>query len=473
MAVFQGTDNNDVLVGDAGGRVQPVALDKMKISQDVTAHVHFDSSHAGFHNSVGMYVYDDSGKVVSTKIMFGDVSGMGVKGATDFDMTLKAGQHIGFFVAPNAAGHSDIAGMLAEGGSFHLASAATGQAANVFSGEPMQIAYQSPTGQWSTVHTEYWTDIFATNTNDNRDGFQHAKVSTDPVTGQMHVAFEDLSGGGDQNFGDAVFTVDIGSTNAALMAHDSKGGHGDHNYNDSIWGNDGDDTLIGLSGNDGFKGGAGNDTIFGGSGDDYIFGGTGNNVLNGGQGNDAFIAEGGNDVITGGAGFDAISFAGATSGVNVNLNTHIATGYGTDKISGVEAVVGSAFDDVITGDKQDNLIQGNKGNDVIRGGKGADTLFGNEGNDTFVWHKSDVGTGVDVIVDFMPLDWGLGHDVLNLHDVLKGSTGSLADKVKLVEDGYSSHLWAKVEGNFVEVAILGGVNHTSVADLYKAGALLI
>lgn len=469
MAVFQGTNGNDTLIGDAGNRSQSVALDKMTIHQSVTAHVHFDGSGAGYHNTVGMYTYDDTGKITSTQLLFGNVSAGGVAGGPSaFDMALKAGQHIGFFVAPNAAGQSDIAGMMKDGGSFHLVNTSDGAPANVNSGQPMQLAFHSSNDQWSNVHTEYWTNLFTTNTNDNVDGFQHAKVTTDPVTGQMHVAFEDLLNGGDQNFHDANFTIDIGTANATMMAHATQGGHGAHDYNDAINGNAGDDTLIGLSGRDHINGGAGNDTLFGGTGDDVLNGGTGTNHVNGGAGNDYIFAGGGNDTVVGGAGYDTIDFANATNGVHVNLNAHTATGFGSDTISGVEAVRGSAFNDVLIGDKGNNALDGGAGNDILRGGKGADTLFGGAGDDTFVWGKKDVGTGIDTIKDF-----GNGHDVLDLHALFQGSQAANAGNVKLVDSAEGSHLWAKVGGSFVDVAVLEGVHNTTAADLLKAGMLLV
>ncbi len=453
-----GTGNDKIVAGNGGDLLVgndvkggAVDLTKMSIHQDVTAHVKFDGSGAGFHNTVGMYTYDDNGNITSTKLLFGDVSGAGVKGGpAAFDTALKAGQHIGFFVAPNADGVSDVLGMMKQGGSFHLVNVSDGQTANVNSGQPMQLAYEAPNGQWSTVHTQYWTGLFTTNTSDNVDGFQHAKVTVDPKTGVMSVAFEDLMNGGDKNFHDANFTVDIGTANAILMAHDQPASpHAVAN----------DDTLIG---------GTGNDTLLGMSGNDTINGGTGINFVDAGTGNDHIIAGGGNDTIYGGKGFDTIDFSGATGGVVVDLSKHVAVGFGTDKIYGVEAVIGSSSGDVLIGDKAANYIDGGAGSDHLRGGKGADVLTGGTGDDSFIWARSDVGHGVDRITDF-----GNGHDVLDLSAVFKGQKGNHADKVQLIDDATGSHLMAKIGGSYIEVAMLDNVHHTSAADLLKAGMLLV
>ena len=472
-----GTGNDKIVAGNFGDTLvggdakvgANVDMTKMKITEAVNAHVHFDGSGAGYHNTVGMYTYDDKGNITATKLLFNDVSAQGVKGGPSaFDMALKAGQHIGFFVAPNAAGQSDIQKLVAEGGTFHLVNTKDGAPANVKSGEPMQIAYETKDHQWSVVHTQYWTDIYTTNTKSNADGFQHAKVTTDPVTGQLHVAFEDLQGGGDKNFFDANFTVDIGTNNTLLMAHEHTAGKHIAANDDVLIGGNGNDSVLGMSGNDKLYGGQGNDKLYGGSGDDVLDGGSGTNVVDGGSGNDRIIAGGGNDVITGGAGFDTIDFSGASYGVTVDLNKHFAVaGTTADKIYGVEAIVGSAFADQLSGNKGDNVIDGGAGNDLIRGGKGADVLIGGDGNDTFIWSKSDVGTGVDHIKDFSK------GDRLDLHDLLKSAKGSFDSNVKLVDDVAGSHLMAKVGGSFVEVAMLDGVHNTSATDLLKAGMLLV
>ncbi len=444
-------DNGDVLIG-GGSKSGAVDLTKMSMHHDVQAKVHFDTSDAAFHNSVGMYTYDDTGKITSTQMLFGDLSAQGTNGgAPDLSVGLKAGQHIGFFIAPDAAHASDMQAMLKDGGSFHLVNVSDGQTANVNSGQPMQLAFQSTSGQWSNVHTANWTSVFTTNINDNSDGFQHAKVTVDPATGQMHVAFEDQLGGGDKNWLDANFTLDIGKGNAGLMARQSSTGTHVTAEND--------DTLIG---------GAGNDTLLGGNGNDTLAGGLGHNVVDGGTGNDHIVAGGGDDTIYGGKGFDTLDFGGAQHGVLVNLAQHMASGFGTDKVYGIEAVVGSAYNDKLVGDKGANLIDGGAGNDLLSGGKGADVLIGGAGNDTFVWARSDVGTGVDHVTDF-----GKGHDMLDLSDLFAGQKGNHADKVQLVDDVAGSHLMAKIGGSFVEVAMLDNVHHTSAADLLKAGMLLV
>ena len=75
----------------------------------------------------------------------------------------------------------------------------------------------------------------------------------------------------------------------------------------------------------------------------------------------------------------------------VDLTTGLATGHGTDTLSNIDAVIGSAFDDQIAGDSYDNQFEGHAGNDLLTGGGGADTLDGEDGRDWLVG-----GTGADI-----------------------------------------------------------------------------
>ena len=88
----------------------------------------------------------------------------------------------------------------------------------------------------------------------------------------------------------------------------------------------------------------------------------------------------GNDTVDAGAGdHDRINY-NLPGPVTVNLRTGIATGAGTDTITGAEDVWGSKRGDLLIGDRNANLLNGREGPDVIRGGAGADRLFGGARN---------------------------------------------------------------------------------------------
>jgi Ca2+-binding RTX toxin-like protein len=165
-------------------------------------------------------------------------------------------------------------------------------------------------------------------------------------------------------------------------------------FGDSLIGNDASNELYGLNGSDVLKGGGGADRLDGGSGDDILKGG------------------GGNDILQGDAGIDTADYSMTEgSGVGVSLYSGTATGgAGSDTLSGIENVIGSAYRDV---------LQGDGGANVLRGQDGDDSLYGDNGDDTL-----DGGAGAD------DLTGGLGRDTLiggDGGDVLRGGFGSRSD----------------------------------------------
>ncbi|WP_414720224.1 hypothetical protein [Sulfuricurvum sp.] len=148
------------------------------------------------------------------------------------------------------------------------------------------------------------------------------------------------------------------------------------------------------------------ENVIGGSGNDYIIGDGNSNYLNGGTGNDTLLGGGGNDTLTdtsgtntfaGGAGNDTITGIAATSwldysidgineGATTNLNTTIgqsvSTNRGSDTISALNHITGSAYNDNFSGNGSVNTIIGGAGDDTIEGYGGNDILDG--GTDTAV-----------------------------------------------------------------------------------------
>ena len=136
-------------------------------------------------------------------------------------------------------------------------------------------------------------------------------------------------------------------------------------------------------------GGAGNQNLIGSAGDDVLDAGTasGTKVLAGGAGSDRLLS--------GGTNFTYAGYGGATSGVTANL----ADGAGTrgdaagDTYTGINGLIGSPYDDVLTGGWQTgDVLNGEGGNDicvaispgtVLDGGTGGNILIGSGGGDTF------------------------------------------------------------------------------------------
>lgn len=161
----------------------------------------------------------------------------------------------------------------------------------------------------------------------------------------------------------------------------------------------------------------------GGLGNDVIYGLAGNDTLNGSSGSDTLIGGAGGDVLNGGVGTgDFASYVDAVSAVTVSLATLTSQntgGSGSDRLAGIEGLIGSGFGDSLTGDGLANVIYGgagsdtitglggndalygDAGNDLLTGGAGADVLTGGAGNDLFIFNAP--GDGVDRILDFDPI----------------------------------------------------------------------
>ena len=148
-------------------------------------------------------------------------------------------------------------------------------------------------------------------------------------------------------------------------------------------GGDGNDTLSEI---EGIIGSDYDDTLTGNDNSNQLWGGIGNDLIEGRNGNDYLRGNEGDDTLIGGGngkGFDWVYYDSSPSAVVVNLSTGNASGGdGNDTLSGIEAVIGSNYDDTLIGnDNYSNELWGGDGNDLIEGGNGNDNLIGGAGND--------------------------------------------------------------------------------------------
>jgi Ca2+-binding RTX toxin-like protein len=147
------------------------------------------------------------------------------------------------------------------------------------------------------------------------------------------------------------------------------------------------------------------ETVVGSSFSDQLIGSGLDDTLVGGAGEDLLFAGAGADHLDGGAGIDSSSYSDSTAAVTIDLS--LGTGHGGtaegDTLSGIEFVLGSAFDDTLTGDGAANFLFGLGGADRLVGGAGADTLMGynvtagDTGVDTADYSTSTAGVTVDLI----------------------------------------------------------------------------
>jgi Ca2+-binding RTX toxin-like protein len=227
------------------------------------------------------------------------------------------------------------------------------------------------------------------------------------------------------------YTLPDNVENLTLLGTGNINGTG-NGLDDALIGSSGKNVLSGLDGNDKLYGGDGDDTLIGGSGVDWLDGGNGVDsasyassasgvsvslLAGSGHGgdaegdtlvgienvtgsafNDVFEGNGAANHFEGGAGVDTVTYAHSGAGVTVNLNfgtpQSSAADASGDVLRGVESLIGSAFDDMLTGNSLANTLTGGAGNDILDGWSGADTLIGGTGNDTY--YVNDPG---DIVIE--------------------------------------------------------------------------
>jgi Ca2+-binding RTX toxin-like protein len=201
----------------------------------------------------------------------------------------------------------------------------------------------------------------------------------------------------------------------------------------SLYGGDGNDTLIGGAAADFLFGQAGDDALLGNGGIDFLFGGAGNDTLTGGAANDSVFGEAGNDRMIwnpgdasdlneGGSGTDTVEVNGGNGaeiftvnpngnrvrldrtspapffvdiGTSENLVVNLNGGDDTfTAANGLSSLIqlnvdGGPGNDTITGGDGNDRLSGGDGDDSVNGGRGADTILLGTGDDSFTWNPGD------------------------------------------------------------------------------------
>jgi Ca2+-binding RTX toxin-like protein len=218
--------------------------------------------------------------------------------------------------------------------------------------------------------------------------------------------------------------------------------------NDTVYGSDGVDSIIGGAGDDVLYGFGDVDSLDGGDGNDILSGGAGADTLQAGAGNDTFLVkttEGDGDSMVGGSGTDTLSNGGAaadnmvlsgytasTNSIevidakgasivgNANANTFdfrsttgetptfitLSNVASIDGLGGNDVIYGTANADTIRGGDGVDQIYGFDGDDLLNGGAGADTINAGDGADTIQTQGAESsgdslqgGNGADSLVN--------------------------------------------------------------------------
>ncbi|MCG8493713.1 MAG: cadherin domain-containing protein, partial [Sneathiellales bacterium] len=412
--------------------------EKLVINYQSEATVTFKGETAGYRNSIGGYQINEDGTIQDVQLLWGDASSdkltIGVSQATYTD--IEQGSELGFFVISNGFGDlpadavSGDGNTISETGTWMFVSPDFDPATqtpsdhqynvNTDSGPP-QMIYVEEDG---TIHTQTGNVFHSLrqeefNPDADVDSREHFVAGVDADNGILHFGIEDLMGGGDADFDDTMFSVEIDArdlvdTPNPLFAQDEVGRStfqitdtdstdlsdatvvvGDIQTGDSL-------TIGGgyqLSGGvvelpDGSSTGISYSIVDDGSDITVTLTGTASvdvyqsiiqsiNFSNDGSGGDA-------------AGDRSIEVSvtdssGETSEV---LSTSVRVATNSDTYNATEnsdEYYGDGSDETIEGAGGDDYLHGGGGDDVLYGGSGDDEVYGGEGSDIF-YFASDEGS---------------------------------------------------------------------------------
>ncbi|MTH99845.1 DUF4114 domain-containing protein [Roseibium sp. RKSG952] len=450
--VLYGNSGNDKIYGSGGPTL--VQITSVAVTNDYPVSVVFEGETAGYRNTFGYYKVEDDGTIKDVEIIWPNASLQGsggnlVQGQSREFLNVQAGDKIAFFIISNGySRNGGYNGIDLDSGRLEFQNS-DGTVATLNSNGP-RLYHIAENGTRTMIQTDpYHTSAYGDTVGLNPDGILHTTGVLKADAGTITLGFEDLYNGGDRDFDDSVFTVDIGVANALVLnAHFQQqhggtdpdpegegnqpveilrsdndilfGGDGSDELHgrsgdDELYGNNGHDHLHGGSGNDDLYGGAASDKLYGNSGDDILYGGNHSDELNGNNGNDTLHGDRGNDSLIGGSGNDTLFGGNDTdsliggSGIDVLNggygNDTLKGGTGNDTLNGdhdKDKLFGGDGVDIMNGGYGNDTLNGGRDNDLLYGGNGNDNLYGSTGDDTFF---GDAGNDV--------INGGLGNDTVD------------------------------------------------------------
>jgi hypothetical protein len=154
-----------------------------------------DTGYAWYQNVLGVYEITPDGSITDARILIDNVNTD--KTAEVLISDVESGNKLGFFVVQNGA---DWASNFTSADTFVFVGNDGWSQATVNNGAGIQLQVNGQTA-WKTIFHSYAAEM-------NDDGIQHTLSGIDTSGEIILVGFEDIVGGGDQDYEDVVFGIE-------------------------------------------------------------------------------------------------------------------------------------------------------------------------------------------------------------------------------------------------------------------------
>jgi len=227
--LINGNSGDDTLYGDSSPKYAD--LKEVFITYDYPVSVTFEGEGAGYKNTFGWYKIDPlTGRIKDAEIIWKNASQTGsggdlVPGITQESLDVSAGDQIGFFIVSNgySLNTSFFESAASNGGRYEFRDS-YGNPAGINDVNPT-LYHIADDGTVTLIQlNDYHTAAYGETLPLNSDGILHTVGQLDVQNGVLELGFEDLYNGGDMDFDDTVFSVDIGTANVEVLNAHSKYG---------------------------------------------------------------------------------------------------------------------------------------------------------------------------------------------------------------------------------------------------------
>ncbi|EKO3803622.1 tandem-95 repeat protein [Vibrio harveyi] len=187
---------------------------------DTEITVTFEGETAGYQNTAGYYKVDEDGNITGVEVVYENASQVGgggdlIPGQDQFSFQISEGESFNLFLIPNGHNFNDFASM--QDGQYEFR-AADGSPANMDTVDP-QLVFVGADGSETVIQSQFGDAVFhgGSSSELNQDGIEHTRTTVNE-DGELVYGFEDLYGGGDTDYTDFNFTIDVGEVNSQIYS---------------------------------------------------------------------------------------------------------------------------------------------------------------------------------------------------------------------------------------------------------------